>query len=340
MRFNTAGPVRCEKHYCLPPLTMNKEPSIVTIVTPTLNAAQYLERTIQSVLDQDYAHIEYLIMDASSTDGTLQVIRKYEACIAGWVSEPDRGQSHAINKGWARGHGTILAYLNADDRYATPVVVSEAVEHLQAHPEVMMVHGQAELENADGELVEVKTQAFDLVRALRAASSGIIQPSAFLRRAAVDAVGALDENLHYKMDGDLWLRIALRYPVGFVPRVWARAIVHPAMKSSRPQAHMEVLAMTRKFYALPGLPSAVLAVRRQAFAMAYLRHARGGMMLGRAWPARRDILRALWLHPGLLRTQRSLVLRGLLGQNAHARLRSLVRGSSAEAGSRDATGGG
>ncbi|MBI5849146.1 MAG: glycosyltransferase [Nitrospirae bacterium] len=299
---------------------MDEQP-IVTIVTPSFNTVQYLERTIQSVLEQDYPHIEYIVMDAGSTDGTLDVIRKYENRIAQWVSEPDRGQSHAINKGWACGHGSILAWLNADDRYASPTTVREAVEYLQAHPEVMMVHGQAKLEDTSGNLIGVKGVAFNMLSMLCSSSSGIIQPSVFVRRAALDKVGNVDEDLHYKMDGDLWLRIALHFPVGFVPHVWARIIVHPTMKSNAPQAHLEVLKVTRKFYDLVGLPPEVHKVRRQAFALAYIRHARGNMMLGRHLDARLDLFQAIRLYPGVLRLHRSLVIQGLLGERVNTALR-------------------
>ena len=113
---------------------------LVTIVTPSFNQADYLEATINSVLEQSYPHIEYIIMDGGSTDGSVDIIKKYEGRIASWVSEQDKGQTDAINKGFNRAKGDILAWLNSDDTYANPNAVADAVNFLIANPDVAMVY--------------------------------------------------------------------------------------------------------------------------------------------------------------------------------------------------------
>ena len=117
---------------------VNRTPSLVSIVTPSFNQARFLEATIQSVLSQDYPQIEYMIVDGGSSDGSVEIIRRYQDRLAWWVSEPDRGQTDAINKGFARARGGILAWINSDDTYQ-PGAVSEAVTFLETHPEVGMV---------------------------------------------------------------------------------------------------------------------------------------------------------------------------------------------------------
>ncbi|MBA4380647.1 MAG: glycosyltransferase, partial [Anaerolinea sp.] len=117
---------------------MNLQPStfqpLVSIVTPSYNQAQFLEATLRSVLEQDYPNIEYLVVDGASTDGSLEIIRRYADQLAWWVSEKDSGQSEAVNKGLQRARGEIVGWLNSDDVYL-PGAVSAAAAAFQSHPE-------------------------------------------------------------------------------------------------------------------------------------------------------------------------------------------------------------
>src|SRR5512136_1965980 len=125
---------------------------LVTVITPSFNQAQFLEATILSVLNQDYPKLEYFVMDGGSTDGSLEIIKKYESRLTGWVSEKDHGQTDAINKGFSRARGDILAWLNSDDTYEINAV-REAVAYLRERPEIGLVYGDANFIDESGRII-------------------------------------------------------------------------------------------------------------------------------------------------------------------------------------------
>lgn len=125
---------------------------LVSIITPSYNQAHFLEETIQSVISQDYGNLEYIIVDGGSTDGSVEIIQQYANRIDWWVSEPDRGQTDAINKGFDKANGEILAWLNSDDTYI-PGAISEAVAYLTNHPDLGMVYGDTNIINAEGNIL-------------------------------------------------------------------------------------------------------------------------------------------------------------------------------------------
>jgi glycosyltransferase involved in cell wall biosynthesis len=204
---------------------------LVSIVTPSYNQARFLEATIESVLGQDYPNLEYLIVDGGSTDGSLEIIQRYSQRLAWWVSEPDRGQTDAINKGFARAGGQILAWLNSDDTYL-PGTVSEAVAYLQAHPEAGMVYGDANLVDENGALLgRFPARQTDYAR-LRRGYVHIPQQAAFFRGDLWRRVGPLDPSFFFAMDYDLWVRIAKIAPLHYHPRLWADFRLHGSAKTS------------------------------------------------------------------------------------------------------------
>lgn len=203
---------------------------LVTIVTPSFNQARYIEATIQSVVGQDYPNIEYLIVDGGSTDGTVDIIKKYEGRISWWVSEQDKGQTDAINKGFNRANGQILAWLNSDDTYE-PGAVAQAVQYLLEHPEVGMVYGDCNFIDEEGRVIGRFASAQTDYRLLRQGYVHIPQQTMFFRADLWKQVGPLDPSFYFAMDYDLWTRLAARTALKYVPQAWANFRLHTSGKT-------------------------------------------------------------------------------------------------------------
>jgi glycosyltransferase involved in cell wall biosynthesis len=230
---------------------------LVSIVTPSLNQGRYIRATVESVLNQDYPHIDYVVMDGGSTDETLGVLRQYGPRLR-WQSAPDGGQAAAINMGWRRGIGSVLAYLNSDDTYL-PGAVARAVDHLGRHPEAGGVYGEGYHVDEEGRVLErYPTEPFNGRRL--AETCFICQPAVFLRREVVERVGYLDESLQYCMDYDLWIRASRAAPLAHLPEYLATTRLHAETKTlgQRARVHGEILRVVRHhFGAVP--PSWVYA---------------------------------------------------------------------------------
>ncbi|MBK9925620.1 MAG: glycosyltransferase [Anaerolineales bacterium] len=214
---------------------------LVSIVTPSFNHARFIEATMQSVLTQDYPRIEYLVVDGGSNDGTVDVIKKYDgrggvlpsnsgSGITWWVSEKDKGQTDAINKGFAKATGDILAWLNSDDTYA-PGAISASVKYLQEHPEVGMVYGDCNFINEQGNVIGQFNSAQTDYHLLRQGYVHIPQQTMFFRKELWEQVGPLDPSFYFAMDYDLWTRIAARSEIKYVPQTWANFRLHTSGKT-------------------------------------------------------------------------------------------------------------
>jgi glycosyltransferase involved in cell wall biosynthesis len=203
---------------------------LVSIITPSFNQARYLEATILSVLDQDYPDLEYIIVDGGSTDGSQEIIQKYSHQLAWWVSEPDQGQTDAINKGFAHARGDVLAWLNSDDTYH-PGAVTAAVEIMQARPEIGLLYGDADFIDEDGNLIGAFPAAQTDYRRLRRGYVHIPQQAAFFRADIWKRVGPLDASFFFAMDYDLWVRIAAIAPLLYVHQSWANFRLHSQGKT-------------------------------------------------------------------------------------------------------------
>jgi len=205
-------------------------PPRVSIITPSFNQARYLPAAIESVLSQDYPEVEYGVVDGGSTDGSREILEATGGRFSWWISEPDAGQTAAINKGFARSTGAIFAWLNSDDVYY-PGAVREAVEFLTGHPEVGMVYGGASYIDSSGTVVGRFPAARTDYRRLRRGYVHIPQQAAFFRARLWKMVGPLDESFHFAMDYDLWVRIAALSPIAYHPRRWAGFRLHAEGKT-------------------------------------------------------------------------------------------------------------
>ena len=201
----------------------------VSIITPSYNQAGYLEETIRSVLEQDYPNIEYLIVDGGSKDGSVDIIRKYADRVDWWVSEPDKGQADALNKGLALARGEIVAWLNSDDVYR-PGAIRQAVDELKRYSDVSMVYSKLHSIDRWGQVFNtISYKQFDLLDLLTFSIIG--QPTVFMRREVLQKAGPLDASYNYLLDHHLWLRMLRLAPIKYVPAVWAAARHHPSAKN-------------------------------------------------------------------------------------------------------------
>jgi glycosyltransferase involved in cell wall biosynthesis len=216
---------------------------LVSIVTPSFNQGRYLRRTIESVLGQTYPHIEYLVLDGGSRDDSVAILESYGARFS-WVSEPDRGQTHALNKGFARARGEIRAYLNSDD-VLLPDAVATAVEAFAHHADWDLLYGTADYIDPDDRfLAPYETAPYSFERLMLHCC--ICQPAAFWRTRMAERVGPFNEQLHFAMDYEYWLRIARAGGViAHVPRRLACSRLYPEAKSlaGRREAYYEAIAV-------------------------------------------------------------------------------------------------
>lgn len=176
----------------------------VSIITPSYNQGKFIEETILSVLNQDYANIGYIIIDGGSTDNTIDIIKKYQHRLAYWISEPDNGQSNVINKGFQRANGQIFNWLNSDD-ILVPLSVKIAVDYLVKNADVGMIYGDRIIIDHKGNfLSHIRFSSFRKFEMIY--NQQIPEETAFFRRYVWSKVGGLDETLHYCMDYDLWCK--------------------------------------------------------------------------------------------------------------------------------------
>jgi len=271
--------------------------NLVSIITPSFNQASYLEQTIQSVLGQGYPNIEYLVVDGASTDGSVDVIKKYAGKLAWWVSETDSGQADAINKGMARAKGEIVAWLNSDDYYL-PGAVSSAVKALEENPDFVLVYGNVLAVDQQG-------QQFNTLRYRQLTLQDLLcfqiigQPSVFFRRAALEKTGFLDTAFHFLLDHHLWIRIAQHGKIMHMDQTWSAARYHAEAKNRAKATEFGGEASRILDWAMsqPGLAEAVSGVERRARASAHRVDARYLLDGGQPASALSAWTRAFVIHP-------------------------------------------
>ena len=271
--------------------------TLVSIITPSFNQSAYLEQTLQSVLNQDYANIEYIVMDGGSTDSSVDIIKKYSSRLVFWTSERDRGQADAINNGMTHAHGEILAWLNSDDYYL-PGAISSAVKIFGQNPDVVMIYGNMLAVNETGQTINtLKYQQLTLEDLLCFQIIG--QPAVFFRREAFERSGGLDTAFHFLLDHQLWIKIAWQGKILHVNQTWSAARYHAEAKNRARAAEFGHEAFHILDWASQDekLSSVLAKVAKRATASAHRVDARYLLDSGQSWPALKAWTRALFIHP-------------------------------------------
>jgi glycosyltransferase involved in cell wall biosynthesis len=201
----------------------------ISIITPTFNQGEFIEKTILSILNQEYSNLEYIIIDGGSTDGTIEVIRKYEKHLKFWVSEKDQGQSHAINKGLKHVTGDLINWINSDDWLESGVLRKLGEEFT---PGIDFISGQSILHYPSGENIYKSTFIGEIPDII--SHGHIMQPSTFFSKKVMDEFLPLDQSLHFMMDHYMWLSYVLKYglsKVHSIDEVIAHVLMHEDAKS-------------------------------------------------------------------------------------------------------------
>ena len=276
----------------------------VSIVTPSYNQAQFLEETIRSVLLQGYPNLEYIIIDGGSTDGSVDIIRKYEPWLAYWVSERDKGQADALNKGLRIAKGDIIGWLNSDDLYE-PGALSLVARYFVKYPEACVVYGNitfVDEHSAPVRQVRPNYSREKFVQWWRYKNVGVPSCAAFYRREVFDQVGGFDTNLHYVLDYEFYLRAGEFYGFHYLPELNSCFRVHTTSKtgtSSTPFAR-DTMRIVKSYWGQRDplkMPFLLLSAWRS-----YWRAVLNDILSGAESGSPLTLLRYLWallLYPGL-----------------------------------------
>ena len=271
----------------------------VSVVIPSLNQAAFLEQAIESVLRQRGVQVELLVVDGGSSDGSTDIIRRHTRWLKYWTSEPDSGQSDAINKGWARASGEVLAWLNADDFYLDGALKT-AEAYLDSAPSVGVVYGDCVVvDERGGEAGRQAPTPFDFATYALECNNYIPSGSAFLRREVVRAVGPLRTDLHFLMDQDYWLRCGLVTSLRAIPDTLSCFRVYPEAKtwSGGAQRAAELKRVLCGFADRDDLPEELRKARNRLRARAHVGAAARSLEAGDVWSFWRDMLTSVAYEP-------------------------------------------
>jgi glycosyltransferase involved in cell wall biosynthesis len=267
---------------------------LVSVVVPSYQQGRFLEEALVSVLEQKYEPLEVIVVDGGSTDQSVTVIGRYEDELASWTSEPDRGQAHALNKGFARARGDVLGWLASDD-VLVPGAIGRVVEELERQPEALLVYGEALFVDEGGaELFALEPRAFDIEAMVRACANHVVQPGSLFRRRGWEFAGPLNEDGHYLFDFEFALALGRQGPVARIPDRLALYRVHPGSKSGGGSLlkARDYVRFADEFLAGSGLPGV-----EEGRSSAYLAAGDYFYDAGELADARRALLASLRLKP-------------------------------------------
>lgn len=298
--------------------------TLVSIITPSYNQAKYLEQTMLSVLNQDYPRIEYIVVDGASTDGSVDIIKKYAGKLTYWESVTDKGQADAINKGFAHATGEIVAWLNSDDYYL-PGAVRAVVKVFEENPDAVLVYGNMLAVDENGATFNTLTYKQLSLEDLFCFQI-IGQPAVFMRRSALQKTGGLDLTFHFLLDHLLWIKIAKQGKLLHVNQIWAAARYHAEAKNVAKAAKfgLEAFRILETIAQDKDLAAALLNVDRRAHASAFRVDAR--YLLDGGYPAKalRQWFRALFIHPSTALARMNIFISSVLHIFGLGKLREAV----------------
>lgn len=298
--------------------------TLVSIITPSYNQAPYLEQTILSVLNQDYPRIEYIVVDGASTDGSVEIIRKYESRLADWVSEKDRGQADAINKGFARATGEIIAWLNSDDYYLQGTVRA-VVKVFEERPDVVLVYGNMlAVDEAGRTFNTLNYKQLTLEDLLCFQIIG--QPAVFMRLSALQKTNGLDFSFHFLLDHLLWLQIAKQGRILHVDQIWSAARYHAEAKNRAKAAEFgrEAFRILETVAQDKDLAPILAKVSRRAHASAHRVDSRYLLDGNQPAKALSAWMRALFIHPPTALARMNILVSAILNLLGLGKLRDAI----------------
>jgi glycosyltransferase involved in cell wall biosynthesis len=243
---------------------------LVTIITPAYNRADYLKETIESVLQQDYPNVEYLVLDDGSKDNTVELLKEYDGRIY-WESHSNMGEILTVNKAYGMAKGEYIAVINSDDPLL-PGAISAVVDAFLKNPDALVVYPDWQYIDGDGKSVmDVKTPEYNYLEML-GTHKCMPGPGTFVSRNALTLAGLRDPQVKYISDFDLWLRMGLYGPFKRLPKVLASYRVHPTSLSSTEQGRKmsaEDIDMLVRLYRRKDLPESVLKIKNKAYSWAH-----------------------------------------------------------------------
>lgn len=298
--------------------------TLVSIITPSYNQAKYLEQTIQSVLRQDYPRIEYIVMDGASSDGSVEIIKKYAGQLTYWESQQDMGQADAINKGFARATGDIVAWLNSDDYYL-PGIISKAVQVFEENPDVVLIYGNMLAVDENGATFNTLTYrplTFEDLLCFHI----IGQPAVFMRRSALQKTKGLDPTFHFLLDHLLWIQIAKQGKILHVDQTWSAARYHAEAKNVAKAAEFgrEAFRILETIAQDKDLAATLLRIDRRAHASAYRVDARYLLDGGLPDKALQAWFRAFVIYPPVALKRMNIFVSAVLSLLGLGKLRAAI----------------